>query len=924
MARSEDALDLLLPGSHEADLHRARKVTHFLRLLSDDARSQRAGSVGIDFERASGELERQDRESLEQALEDLLRHHLRPRAESFVWLGEPKLGLQAAWQLAAEFRGALPWLAGVPEPGEPACDVADRLTLSLERLPTDEHTVALWKARAVHAREGPRPAERLFRRAFDASLRASAGAFVTRALAAGVAECLLDRAALRDTRAWLFEHLTLVSSDTRLRQLLAWTRLCLGDHAGAKSELVGLRPWPGSLPTPLAALRVHRPEWLPCLAGRVSESADLHGVSRETIAIRDRSEIGAAVLGVFALRRDHSAQPVWIDTAPALRPFVEAWIAEREGAFALPSAREHRLVVGADVVAAHRDGEEPLVGALGKDATLSLALAPILDDEDEVAGWLHIECEHHLLPSAPRLLALARAWRSAVLTEPAPVFTKPSVPALTASAPLVRSARPDASRQMPDALRQTSGASLQQVDDPLSRAVFEDLVVELGIKTSQRRWWGIATDGGELRCVAQGGEGTGLGTAPQGRRSALRRALITGGIVQFDEPDARLAIHVEAGSGVVFPLFAGTRICGLLAIESSRRRDFRPADLERYSPVIERAGLSIRLAQFRNWHRAEFGFDVWFDAFRADFRTFAEHLLAAARSRIPVVLAGAAGTGKHVLARWLHFESAVANGPLKVFTCGVEGCRETWATLIGGAAGGSLLLDDVERLSSLQQDAWFGALDGADLTRGDARSDDVSSAAPSVRVFATTRAGLATGSLRPDLARRLDRLQLAVPPLAERREDILPLIACLRTRFADEEGLRPPSFTDEALALLWRQPWDGNVRELENLVYKLVVLNRTSRGRAGDSLSCEHVGLVAGRFHVDLVRRLPSRHPQRADLLGALRTTRKVGGRLNKTRAALYLGWDPDTLVARMQEAGLDDANVDADSAWWAGTPPSE
>ncbi len=904
MARSEDALDLLLPGSHEAELHRARKVTHFLRLLSDDARSQRAGSVGIDFERASGELERQDRESLEQALQDLLRHHLRPCAESFAWLGEPELGLQEAWQLAAEFRGALPWLAGVPEPGEPPCDVADRLIASLERLPTGEHDVALWKARAVRVRAGARPAERLFRRAFEASLRASAGASVTRALAAGVAECLLDRAALRDTRAWLFEHLTLVSSDTRLRQLLAWTRLCLGDQAGAKSVLVGLRPWSGPLPTPLAALREHRPEWLPCLAGRIAESADLHGGFRDMSAIRDRSEIGAVVLGVFALRRDHSAQPVWIDVAPALRPLVEPWIAEREGAFALPSEREHRLVVGADVVTAHRAGEEPLVGALGKEATLSLALAPILDDEDEVAGWIHVECEHHLLPSAPRLLALARAWRGTVLTEPAPV------PAFTGSARLVRPARPD--------------ASLQSVDDRLSRAVFEDLVVELGIKTSQRRWWGIAAPGGELRSVAQGGEGAGLGAAPEGRRSALRRALITGGIVQFDEPDARLAIHVEAGSGVVFPLFAGTKICGLLAIESSRRRDFRPADLERYAPVIERAGLALRLAQFRNWHRAEFGFDVWFDAFRPDFRTFAEHLLAAARSRIPVVLAGAAGTGKHVLARWLHFESSGATGPLKVFTCGVEGCRETWTTLVGGAAGGSLLLDDVERLSPLQQDAWFGTLDSADLTRDDARNDAASSAAQSARVFVTTRAGLATGSLRPDLARRLDRLQLAVPPLAERREDILPLVACLSARFAEEEGLRPPSFTDEALALLWRQRWDGSVRELENLVYKLVVLNRTSRGRAGDSLSCEHVALVAGRFHVDLVRRLPSRHPQRADLLGALRTTRKAGGRLNKTRAALYLGWDPDTLVVRMQEAGLDEANVDADSAWWAKAPESE
>lgn len=913
MARPEDALDLLLPGSHEADVQRARKVTHFLRLLSDDAQPRRACSVGIDFERASGELERQDREALEQSLLDLVRHHLGPPGESFAWLGEPELELQAAWQLAGEFRATLPWLAGVPEPGEPALDVANRLIGSLERLGVDAHELALWKARAVRARQGPRAAERLFRGAFDAAARASAGARVTRSLAACVAECLLDRAAVRDARAWLFEHLTLVGSDARLRQLLAWTRLCLGDHAGAKSVLSGLRPWSGVLPAPLVALRTQRPEWLSCLAGRVADAREVDRSLAGAPPIRDRSELGAAVLGVFALRRDHSAHPVLLDVAPALRPAVERWLAEREGACALPSEREHRLVVNADVVVAHRDGDASLAGALGRDATLALALAPILDDEEEVAGWLYIECEHHLLPSAPRLAALALAWRGAVLAEPPP--GRASV--VRASGPTSRA--PSAS------------APLEPVGDACSRAVFEDLVVELGIKTSQRRWWGFAVDDRELRCVAQGGEGAGLGEPPAGRRSALRRALITGGTVLFDEPDERLAIQAEAGSGLVLPLFAGARICGLVAIESSRRRDFRPADLERFAPPIERAGLALRLAQFRNWHRAQFGFDVWFDAFRPDFRVFADHLLAAARSRAPVVLVGATGTGKHVLARWLHFESAGASGPLKVFTCGVEGNRAAWETLALDAASGTLLLDDVERLSPLQQDAWLGELDGADLSRAERVNDHSASAADrtgsgesgGIRVFATTRTGLAAGNLRPDLALRLNRLQLAVPPLAQRREDILPLIACLSARFAEEEGLRPPLFSDGALALLWRQRWEGNVRELENLVYKLVVLNRASHGRAGDMLSCEHVALVAGRFQIELVRRLPSRHPQRADLLGALRATRKAGGRLNKTRAALYLGWDPDTLVARMQEAGIDEANLDADSAWWSQAPAS-
>src|SRR5439155_7661468 len=98
--------------------------------------------------------------------------------------------------------------------------------------------------------------------------------------------------------------------------------------------------------------------------------------------------------------------------------------------------------------------------------------------------------------------------------------------------------------------------------------------------------------------------------------------------------------------------------------------------------------------------------------------------------------------------------------------------------------------------------------------------------------------------------------------------------------------------TDEALALLWRQRWEGNVRELESLVYKLVVLHPIAGSAA--TVEAHHVLEIAARFSIEIVRRLPSRHPDRADLVAALRVTRKPGGRANKTRAAAFLGWDPD------------------------------
>jgi DNA-binding NtrC family response regulator len=187
------------------------------------------------------------------------------------------------------------------------------------------------------------------------------------------------------------------------------------------------------------------------------------------------------------------------------------------------------------------------------------------------------------------------------------------------------------------------------------------------------------------------------------------------------------------------------------------------------------------------------------------------------------------------------------------------------------------------------------------------------------RIVATTCEGLAAakqaGRLRPDLAARLDRLTLIVPALHERREEIPALVVAMAARFAAEEDCAPPRFADETHALLWRQPWDENLRGLENVVYKLVLMH------SGEEVAPEHVSALRRRFGLELVRKLPSRHPDRRDIVAALRVTRMGGGRVNKTRAALYLGWDPDTLVARMGSEGVDEEQLGTHDAWHASAP---
>src|SRR5262245_19248054 len=97
---------MLMPGASEGALRRARSVVQFLRLLTNDAASDRAAAVGVGLEQARGELEIHDRDRVSDALCDLLRHHLRAAAGSgsFLSFGEPALAHDEAWRALDELR----------------------------------------------------------------------------------------------------------------------------------------------------------------------------------------------------------------------------------------------------------------------------------------------------------------------------------------------------------------------------------------------------------------------------------------------------------------------------------------------------------------------------------------------------------------------------------------------------------------------------------------------------------------------------------------------------------------------------------------------------------------------------------------------------------------------------------------------------
>ncbi|HEX5030455.1 MAG TPA: sigma-54 dependent transcriptional regulator [Candidatus Eisenbacteria bacterium] len=207
-----------------------------------------------------------------------------------------------------------------------------------------------------------------------------------------------------------------------------------------------------------------------------------------------------------------------------------------------------------------------------------------------------------------------------------------------------------------------------------------------------------------------------------------------------------------------------------------------------------------------------------------------------------VLITGEHGTGKEVMARWLHELSPRADRPLVTVNAGglAEGVFESelFGHVKGAftdarsdrigffemADGGTLFLDEIGNLKPAQQAKLLRVLQTGELTRvGSSRAKQVD-----VRVLAATnidiRREVADGRFREDLLYRLNTVEIHLPPLRERPEDIPRLATSFLARAAARYGKRIGGFTPEALAIMAAHPWPGNVRELEHSVERAVLL----------------------------------------------------------------------------------------------------
>ncbi|UCE04125.1 MAG: sigma-54-dependent Fis family transcriptional regulator [Candidatus Latescibacterota bacterium] len=213
-----------------------------------------------------------------------------------------------------------------------------------------------------------------------------------------------------------------------------------------------------------------------------------------------------------------------------------------------------------------------------------------------------------------------------------------------------------------------------------------------------------------------------------------------------------------------------------------------------------------------------------------------------ARSPSDVLVTGESGTGKELVARALHFEGAHAGGPFVAVNCAAiaEGLAEselfghkkgafTHATSdragrFEQADGGTLFLDEISAMPAVLQPKLLRVLQERVVERvgsGDTREVDVRVVAASNR---NLREMVAQGAFREDLFHRLNVLEINVPTLRERRDDIAPLTRVFCERAATRCGLPAPTPTPELIAALERYDFPGNVRELEHLMERLVVL----------------------------------------------------------------------------------------------------
>jgi DNA-binding NtrC family response regulator len=316
----------------------------------------------------------------------------------------------------------------------------------------------------------------------------------------------------------------------------------------------------------------------------------------------------------------------------------------------------------------------------------------------------------------------------------------------------------------------------------------------------------------------------------------------------------------------------------------------------------------------------------------------------AAKSQIPILLLGESGVGKEQIARAVHGGSDRAGKPMVTVNCGAipenlvesilfghekgsfTGATDKHLGKFQEANGGVLFLDEIGELPLDMQVKLLRALQESEIDPiGSKRSQRVD-----VRIISATNRDLAQqvaeGRFREDLYYRLNVFPIELPPLRDRREDIPALTEHFIRRFNVEEGKRVQGATAETIAMLQAHDWPGNVRQLENAVYRAIVLSDAPylqpydfpaiSGLNAPAPEAAHAALATPSAQ-ELLDELPVDSPVRIlDERGHLRTLEDIERDLIQLAIEIYsghmsevarrLGIGRSTLYRKVREQGLD------------------
>ena len=384
-------------------------------------------------------------------------------------------------------------------------------------------------------------------------------------------------------------------------------------------------------------------------------------------------------------------------------------------------------------------------------------------------------------------------------------------------------------------------------DDPVQRRLVENMVGNAGYETT-------AADGGEAAL------GLMLATASPAYDCVVLDLVMP-------DLDGLGVLGRMREVGLDIPVIVQTAQGGIDQVATAMRAgaiDFvvKPAGFERLSVSLRNAMAARTLAgEIARQKRSRSGTLTFRDIITRSPRMHAVLRMAekAARSAIAVLIEGETGAGKELIARAIHGSGERRAKPFVAVNCGAVPKNLVESILFGhekgaftGAAerhdgkfveasGGTLFLDEVGELPPEAQVKLLRAIQEGEVEPVGGKPVKVDA-----RIISATGRNLMhdvqSGRFREDLCYRLDVFPITVPPLRDRVEDIPELARHFLVRFAAEEGRRIPSISAEALQMLSLHRWPGNVRQLENTMFRAVVL------ADGEEITCGEFPQIAARI----------------------------------------------------------------------------